>query len=125
LEPLAWGGLVTSTWDPAGAGVLRLPSGRLVRGRSLRRALPPGPAPGFAVCLLSRQPPVVAWEARWVACVAVIDDLGRPTRGQEMAAFTSSMTFFSAIGLHFFSAYATGQMSPSSRFAASWKPRVE
>jgi hypothetical protein len=37
-RPPAQGGLVTSTWDPAGAGVLRLPSGRLVGGRSLRRA---------------------------------------------------------------------------------------
>ena len=57
---------MTSTWDPAGAGVLRLPSGRLVRGRSLRRALPPGSAPTFAVYLLSKPPPAVAWEARWV-----------------------------------------------------------
>ena len=45
--------------------------------------------------------------------------------GQEIAAFTSSITLFSAVGLHFLSAYATGQISPSSRFAASWKPRVE
>jgi hypothetical protein len=53
--------------------------------------------------------------------------LRRGGRGndQEMAAFTSSMTLFSAMGLHFLSAYETGQMSPSSRFAASWKPRVE
>ncbi|SRR5208337_2361305 len=45
--------------------------------------------------------------------------------GQEIAAFTSSVTFFSAMGLHFLSAYDTGHTSPSSRFAASWKPRVE
>jgi hypothetical protein len=45
--------------------------------------------------------------------------------GQEIAAFTSSATFFSTTGLHFLSAYDTGHMSPSSRFAASWKPRVE
>ncbi len=49
---------------------------------------------------------------------------GRGT-GQEIAAFTSSATFFSAMGLHFLSAYDTGHASPSSRFAASWKPRVE
>src|SRR5258706_10561760 len=42
---LAYGGMVTSPWDAAGAGVLRLPSGRLVRGRGLRRALPPPPPP--------------------------------------------------------------------------------
>ena len=45
--------------------------------------------------------------------------------GQEIAAVTSSATFFSTVGLQFFSAYDTGHMSPSSRFAASWKPRVE
>ena len=45
--------------------------------------------------------------------------------GQEIAAFTSSATFFSTVGLHFLSAYDTGHTSPSSRFAASWKPRVE
>ncbi len=45
--------------------------------------------------------------------------------GQEMAACTSSVTFFSTAGLHCFSAYVTGHTSPSSRFAVSWKPRVE
>jgi hypothetical protein len=49
---------------------------------------------------------------------------GRGT-GQEIAVFTSSATFFSTVGLHFWSAYETGHMSPSSRLAASWKPRVE
>ncbi|MER6239250.1 protein-tyrosine phosphatase family protein [Streptomyces clavifer] len=57
---------MTVTWDPAGAGVLRLPSGRLVRGRGLRYPLPAGPAPTFAVYLLGRRPPPVAWEARWL-----------------------------------------------------------
>jgi hypothetical protein len=57
---------VTGTWDPGGAGVLRLPSGRLVRGRALRRPLPPGPVPTFAVHLLGSAPPVVAWESRWL-----------------------------------------------------------
>ncbi len=63
---LAYGGVVISPWDAAGGGVLRLPSGRLVRGRGLRRALPPGPGPTFAVYLLGKPPPAVAWEARWV-----------------------------------------------------------
>jgi protein-tyrosine phosphatase len=57
---------VNDAWDPTGAGVLHLPSGRLVRGRGLRRPLPPGPAPTFAVYLLGRMPPAVAWESRWV-----------------------------------------------------------
>lgn len=49
-----------------GAGVLRLPSGRLVRGRGLRRPLPDGPTPDFAVYLLGKQPPEVPWEVRWL-----------------------------------------------------------
>ena len=52
------------TWDPAAPGVLTLPSGRLVRGRGLRRPSPPGPDPEFAVYLLGGEPPPVAWESR-------------------------------------------------------------
>lgn len=48
-------------------GVLRLPSGRLVRGRGLRRPLPAdGPLPTYGVYLLGRQPPQPAWEAHWL-----------------------------------------------------------
>ena len=57
---------MTDPWDPAGAGVLRLPSGRLVRGRSLRQPLPPRPRPTFAVYLLGKTPPAVAWDSRWL-----------------------------------------------------------
>jgi hypothetical protein len=57
---------VNDAWDPTAAGVLRLPSGRLVRGRGLRRGLPPGPEPTFALYLVARDPPAVAWEHRWV-----------------------------------------------------------
>jgi hypothetical protein len=57
---------VIEPWDPAAAGVLRLPSGRLVRGRGLRRPLPTGPEPTFAVYLLGEQPPAVSWESRWL-----------------------------------------------------------
>lgn len=46
--------------------MLRLPSGRLVRGRGLGRPLPDGPTPTFALYLLGRQPPAVAWESRWL-----------------------------------------------------------
>lgn len=53
-------------WEPTAAGVLRLPSGRLVRGRGLRRPLPLGPPPTFGVYLLGRTPPPVAWESRWL-----------------------------------------------------------
>ena len=48
------------------AGVLSLPSGRLVRGRGLCRPLPTGPLPTFALYLLGHQPPPVSWEACWL-----------------------------------------------------------
>jgi hypothetical protein len=57
---------VTTTWEPTTAGVLRLPSGRLVRGRALRQPLPPGATPDFALYLLGQLPPPVEWESRWV-----------------------------------------------------------
>ncbi|MFI8187593.1 protein phosphatase [Streptomyces sp. NPDC085946] len=54
-------------WDERDPGVLRLPSGRLVRGRALRRPLDPAaPAPAYGVYLLGRRPPPVPWEARWI-----------------------------------------------------------
>lgn len=53
-------------WDPAAPGVMRLPSGRLVRGRGLRHPPAQGPSPDFALYLLGHEPPPVAWEARWV-----------------------------------------------------------
>jgi hypothetical protein len=56
---------MTNTWEPTASGVLQLPSGRLVRGRALRR-LPPEPQPAFALYLLGRRPPFVAWENRWI-----------------------------------------------------------
>jgi protein-tyrosine phosphatase family protein len=57
---------VVDPWDPTSSGVLRLPSGRLVRGRGLRNPLPPGPTPTFAIYLLGTTPPAVAWESRWL-----------------------------------------------------------
>jgi hypothetical protein len=56
----------TVPWDPAAPGVLRLPSGRLVRGRSLRHPVADGPTPAFGVYLLGRPPPAVPWESRWL-----------------------------------------------------------
>ncbi|MEU0041029.1 protein phosphatase, partial [Streptomyces sp. NPDC006333] len=47
-------------------GILRFPSGALVRGRGLRYLLPSGPTPSFAVYLLGKQPPSTEWEARWL-----------------------------------------------------------
>ncbi|WP_020579428.1 protein-tyrosine phosphatase family protein [Actinopolymorpha alba] len=57
---------MTALWEPTAAGVLELPSGRLVRGRGLRRPLPEGPLPTFALYLLGRRPPRVSWESRWI-----------------------------------------------------------
>lgn len=57
---------MSRAWDPDSPGVLRLPSGRLVRGRGLRQSLPPGPTPDFAVYLVGTSPAPAAWEARWV-----------------------------------------------------------
>ena len=54
------------TWPPETPGLMPLPSGRLVRGRGLRRPMPDGPAPAFGVYLLGKAPPPVAWEGRWV-----------------------------------------------------------
>jgi hypothetical protein len=45
---------------------MRLPSGRLVRGRGLRRPLPDGARPEFGVYLLGRRPPATDWEASWI-----------------------------------------------------------
>ncbi|MFI7615549.1 protein-tyrosine phosphatase family protein [Nonomuraea terrae] len=57
---------MNALWEPTAAGVLRLPSGRLVRGRGLGHPLPDGPLPAFALYLLGKRPPEVEWEHRWV-----------------------------------------------------------
>lgn len=54
------------SWDPAAPGVVRFPSGLLVRGRGLRRPLPAGVAPDFGLYLRRRAPQPVRWETRWV-----------------------------------------------------------
>ncbi|PRY14111.1 protein-tyrosine phosphatase family protein [Kineococcus rhizosphaerae] len=54
------------TWEAGAAGVVELPSGRRVRGRGLRRPLPAGDLPEFAVHLLGRRPSEVDWPSRWV-----------------------------------------------------------
>lgn len=57
---------VVGTWDPAAAGILRLPSGRTLRGRALRRPVPDGDVPEFGLYLLGAPPPPVGWETRWL-----------------------------------------------------------
>ena len=57
---------MSDTWDRSAPGILRLPSGKLVRGRGLRHPLPDGPIPALGVYLLGRPPPAVPWESRWL-----------------------------------------------------------
>ncbi len=57
---------VDRQWRETDPGVIRLPSGRLVRGRGLRRPAPQGPAPTFGVYLLGKPPPEMPWETRWL-----------------------------------------------------------
>lgn len=63
---LARFGRVTESWSPADEAVVRLPSGRTVRGRGLRRPLPDGPVPHFGVYLLGKRPPPTPWESDWL-----------------------------------------------------------
>lgn len=53
-------------WDPAQPGVVRLPSGRLVRGRGFRGGVPAGLAPQSGLYLLGGRPPATPWPVRWV-----------------------------------------------------------
>jgi hypothetical protein len=53
-------------WNEGDDGVLRLPSGRLVRGRGLRRAMPTGHPPHLGIYLLGSAPPEFGWDSRWV-----------------------------------------------------------
>lgn len=55
-----------SGWSATDLGVLGLPSGRLVRGRGLRRPTRDGIVPEFGIYLLNKQPQPVSWDARWV-----------------------------------------------------------
>jgi protein-tyrosine phosphatase len=57
---------MVAVWDAAATGVLRLPSGRLVRGRALHAPMPSGPFPQFSVFLLGKRPSAVDWDSRWV-----------------------------------------------------------
>ncbi|MBG0855388.1 protein phosphatase [Streptomyces spinoverrucosus] len=54
-------------WDERIPGVLRLPSGRLIRGRGLRHPLDPvAPGPSYGVYLLGKPPERFPWESRWI-----------------------------------------------------------
>lgn len=53
-------------WEPSTPGLLVLPSGRSVRGRSLRTEVPDGFAPHLGLYLLPDPPSATPWEARWI-----------------------------------------------------------
>ncbi|MBA2739319.1 MAG: protein phosphatase [Nocardioidaceae bacterium] len=58
---------------------MTLPSGRLVRGRSLRRAVPAGPPPDFGLYLSGRRPAPTAWPSHWLRW----PDFGLPSDRRE------------------------------------------
>src|SRR4051794_33101053 len=55
-----------STWSAGTPGILAWSSGRLIRGRGLRRPLPDGAVLEFGIYLLDKRPGPVPWDARWV-----------------------------------------------------------
>jgi hypothetical protein len=55
-----------ASWDESALGVVRLPSGRLVRGRGLRHPAPDGLEPTIGLYLLGREPASFVWETRWI-----------------------------------------------------------
>ncbi|WGW11961.1 protein phosphatase [Saxibacter everestensis] len=57
---------MSNEWDADCPGALRLPSGRLLRGRGLRGSIPDGPAPDFGLYLLGTEPAPIPWDDRWV-----------------------------------------------------------
>jgi protein-tyrosine phosphatase len=85
------------TWSAEDLGVLRLPSGQLVRGRGLRDPMPAGALPSYGVYLLGKEPPTVEWESRWLrwpdfrlpadaveAREVFVDALARVHRGERV-----------------------------------------
>ncbi|MFF0290881.1 protein phosphatase [Streptomyces sp. NPDC005262] len=79
---------MVENWSSTDSGIIRFPSGVLVRGRGLRRPLPPGPAPSFALYLLGKQPPATAWDARWLRW----PDFWLPDRQQARGLVEEALT---------------------------------
>ncbi|MFI6474905.1 protein-tyrosine phosphatase family protein [Streptomyces sp. NPDC050516] len=73
-------------WDPSAEGVLQLPSGLLVRGRGLRKPLPPGPKPEFALHLRGRRPAPVDWDHQWLRWPDFWLPTDRPAFAQALRA---------------------------------------
>jgi hypothetical protein len=60
------GFIMTDQWNTDTPRVVRLPSGRLIRGRGLRYDLSEGQSPTLAVHLTGHRPPQLPWESLWV-----------------------------------------------------------
>ena len=54
------------TWENSESGLMRLPSGRVIRGRGLRHDTTSESVPDFGLYLLGARPPAMNWESRWV-----------------------------------------------------------
>jgi len=57
---------VTHLWQPDAGRVLRLPSGRSIRGRALSKPVPDGDPPQFGLYLLGTRPDGTPWPSRWL-----------------------------------------------------------
>ncbi len=57
---------MSELWHENHPGVVRLPSGRLIRGRSLRREPAADPLPALTVFLRGTPPGPVSWDSRWL-----------------------------------------------------------
>ncbi len=74
---------VAELWDSRTAGVFDLPSGRLVRGRALRKPIPAGPLPRFGLYLQARPfTTAFAWPSRWLRW----PDFGLPHDAEDARA---------------------------------------
>jgi protein-tyrosine phosphatase len=57
---------MSQLWPADTPGLLRLPSGRTVRGRPLSKPVPDGPVPTLGIYVLGHEPPATPWPAHWV-----------------------------------------------------------
>ena len=53
-------------WDASTPGVLVFPSGRVIRGRSLRHPVSADQDPTFGIYLQRRRPPLTPWPMQWI-----------------------------------------------------------
>lgn len=68
-------------WPTGAIGVLTLPSGARVRGRSVRHPAPSGPHPTYGLYLTWPRPPATTWPQAWVRW----PDFGLPLRFETAA----------------------------------------